>query len=303
MSVVGRRIPRSHPTRCLAGRCLRKTDGCLRHVLIYSHKTLEHSFYASNQTSFFNFFSYCKLNEIKFIRFFASFRSQRIWNRQLIYCFFACILCTVAEWIKIWNSTIVSRLMALFRKKTSDVRTVGKATGILTGCFPNARLERYSRRDQTVRFAYVTSLQVERKQTHILCKRKTSPTCKLRQRATKCCHCEIIVIVWTVYASLSATPPTPLLPLPFSSNRRGTQGFASTTESAKCMKYINCNRSTPSHIWIANCRKGTSSVIEEYQDGENSCCEFFGTVPLLQFAIHLSFQRYEWWVFCCKACL
>jgi hypothetical protein len=30
-----------------------------------------------------------------------------------------------------------------------------------------------------------------------------------------------------------------------------------------------------------------SSVTEEYQDGENSYCEFFGLVPFLQLAIHI----------------
>jgi hypothetical protein len=30
-----------------------------------------------------------------------------------------------------------------------------------------------------------------------------------------------------------------------------------------------------------------TSVTEEYQDGENSYCEFFGLVPFLQLAIHI----------------
>jgi hypothetical protein len=56
---------------------------------------------------------------------------------------------------------------------------------------------------------------------------------------------------------------------------------------------------------IANCRKGTSqknsqyhfspfwysSVTEEYQDGENSYCEFFGLVPFLQLAIQMATGR------------
>jgi hypothetical protein len=65
-----------------------------------------------------------------------------------------------------------------------------------------------------VRFAYVASLRVEGKQTHILCKPKTLPTQELRQRATKYSRWEIMKKVWAVYASLSATPPTPLTPLP-----------------------------------------------------------------------------------------
>jgi hypothetical protein len=71
-------------------------------------------------------------------------------------------------------------------------------------------------RDQTVHFAYVTSSRVEGKQTHILCKPKTLPTEELRQRDTKYCRWEIMFLVWTVYASLSATPPTPFDPIPFS---------------------------------------------------------------------------------------
>jgi hypothetical protein len=36
-----------------------------------------------------------------------------------------------------------------------------------------------------------------------------------------------------------------------------------------------------------DCRKGT----EEYQDGKNSYCEFFGLVPFLQLAIHIVYTR------------
>jgi hypothetical protein len=77
-----------------------------------------------------------------------------------------------------------------------------------------------------VRFAYVTSLQAEGKQTHILCEPKTLLTWELRQRATNYCRWEIMFIVWTVYASFSATP---LIHLPFTSNGRGTHRFVPTT--------------------------------------------------------------------------
>jgi hypothetical protein len=80
-----------------------------------------------------------------------------------------------------------------------------------------------------MRFAYVISLRVEGKQTPILCKPKTLQTQKLRQRATKYCRWEIMFIVWTVYASLSAVSPSPLIPLPSTSNGRGTHSFAPTT--------------------------------------------------------------------------
>jgi hypothetical protein len=90
-------------------------------------------------------------------------------------------------------------------------------------------IQMYSTRDQTVRFAYVTNLRVEGKQTHILCKPKTLPTYELRQRDTKYCRWEIMFIEWTLYTPLPATPPTPLIPFPFSSNGRGTHRFAPTT--------------------------------------------------------------------------
>jgi hypothetical protein len=78
-------------------------------------------------------------------------------------------------------------------------------------------------------FAYVTSLRVEGKQTHTLCKPNTLTTYELRQRATKYCRWEIMFIVWTVYVYLPANPPTPLIPLPVTSNGRETRIFAPTT--------------------------------------------------------------------------
>jgi hypothetical protein len=65
----------------------------------------------------------------------------------------------------------------------------------------------YSNRDQTVRFVYVSSLRVEGRQTNILCKPKTLTTYELRQRATKYCRWEIMFVIRTVFALLSATPP------------------------------------------------------------------------------------------------
>jgi hypothetical protein len=37
--------------------------------------------------------------------------------------------------------------------------------------------------------------------------------------------------------------------------------------------------------------ENTSSVTEEYQDGENSYCEFFGLIPFLQLAIQMCSLR------------
>jgi hypothetical protein len=82
----------------------------------------------------------------------------------------------------------------------------------------------YSSRDQTVRFAYITCLWVEVKQVHIIHKPK-----HLRQWTTKYFHWEIMLIVWTVYASLPATAPTPLTPFPLTSDGCGMHGFILTT--------------------------------------------------------------------------
>jgi hypothetical protein len=66
----------------------------------------------------------------------------------------------------------------------------------------------YCTQDQTVHFAYITSLWVEVKQTHILCKPKTLSTQEMRQQVTKYCCWEMMFMVWTVYASyLLPHPP------------------------------------------------------------------------------------------------
>jgi hypothetical protein len=75
-------------------------------------------------------------------------------------------------------------------------------------------------------FTHVTSFMVEGTQTYILRKPKISPIYELRQRTTKYSQWEIMFIMWTVNASVPATPPAPLIILPFSSNGRGTHGFA-----------------------------------------------------------------------------
>jgi hypothetical protein len=73
----------------------------------------------------------------------------------------------------------------------------------------------YCGRSEAVSFAYVTSLWVEGNQMHMLCKPKTLSIQELRRPATNYCRWEIMFIVWTVYTSSSAAPPTPLIPLPF----------------------------------------------------------------------------------------
>jgi hypothetical protein len=96
----------------------------------------------------------------------------------------------------------------------------------------------YSTRDKTLRFAYVTSLLIEGNETHVglLRNPKTLPRQELRQRATKYCRWETMFIVWTIYSSLLATPPTRLIPLPFISNGRLTHRFAPTTPT--CMETL-----------------------------------------------------------------
>jgi hypothetical protein len=86
----------------------------------------------------------------------------------------------------------------------------------------------YSTRDQTVRFACVTKLRAEGKQTHVLYKAKTLET-QDRQRATERCPCEILFRVRVVHAFLSAAIPTSLAPMSFASTGRRTHRFVPTT--------------------------------------------------------------------------
>jgi hypothetical protein len=84
---------------------------------------------------------------------------------------------------------------------------------------------KYCSRGESVRFAYVTSLRVEGKEMHILCKANILPTQEMRQRAPLGNN----VFVWSVDDSLSAIPPTPLIPVPFTSNGSQAHRFAPTT--------------------------------------------------------------------------
>jgi hypothetical protein len=68
----------------------------------------------------------------------------------------------------------------------------------------------------------------EKKRIHYANK-KTLPAQEMRQRATKYCCWEIMLIVWTVYASLSATTPTPLNSLSFTSDGSRPHRLAPTT--------------------------------------------------------------------------
>jgi hypothetical protein len=63
-------------------------------------------------------------------------------------------------------------------------------------CF-QGKVPQFSTRDQTVRFACVTSLWVEGKQPHILCKPQTLSTQDPRQRAAKYCRWKKMCFVWT----------------------------------------------------------------------------------------------------------
>jgi hypothetical protein len=80
-----------------------------------------------------------------------------------------------------------------------------------------------------VRFAYVTSVCVEEKQTHIQCKPKALPMQELRQRATMYCHWEIMD-----RCHLICFPPPPPITLQFAYNGRGTHRFAPTTVRLGC---------------------------------------------------------------------
>jgi hypothetical protein len=104
-------------------------------------------------------------------------------------------------------------------------RVIADGTEVL----PCEEMHSYCARVQIVRFAYVTSLWVEGKQTHVLCKLKTLLKQETRQRAAKNRRREIMLREWTVCASLSAAPPTPLFPCLFLSNGPQSHRFAPTT--------------------------------------------------------------------------
>lgn len=76
----------------------------------------------------------------------------------------------------------------------------------------------YSGQDQTVHFAHITSLWTE-------VKPRALQTQEVSHQAMKYCHWEIMFIVLTVYNFLSDTPPIPLIPLPYTSNKHEMQGF------------------------------------------------------------------------------
>jgi hypothetical protein len=82
-----------------------------------------------------------------------------------------------------------------------------------------------------VRFAYVTSFRVEGEQTQARCVWIEGVTgIETETAATKYCRWGVMFIVCTVYVLLAALP-APLIPLPFTSNGRGTHRFAPTTDT------------------------------------------------------------------------
>lgn len=82
----------------------------------------------------------------------------------------------------------------------------------------NYHLANYRSRDQTQRSAYVTSFLAEGNQSQVTCTPNTLPT--------KYSLCQIMFIVRTVYASLSAPPRTALSPLNVASTGFRAQRFA-----------------------------------------------------------------------------
>jgi hypothetical protein len=102
----------------------------------------------------------------------------------------------------------------------------------------------YNSQDETVRFAYVTNLRIEGKQTHILCNPNTLPIQEPRQRATKYCSWEIMFIVWAIYASLPATPSAPLITVPFYFQRTWNTEFRPDycNRSRRCIHSMWCEQ-------------------------------------------------------------
>jgi hypothetical protein len=96
----------------------------------------------------------------------------------------------------------------------------------------------------------------------------------MRQRATKYCRWEIMFIVWTVYVSLSAAPPTPLIPMPFTSNGPQTHRFAPTTVQALkipsfSLDDVALNGESAKHALVflygTQARKQTTSIFRLYE--------------------------------------
>jgi hypothetical protein len=118
-----------------------------------------------------------------------------------------------------------------------------------------------SDRDQTVRFAYVTSFRLEGKQTHMLCEPKTLPTKELGQRATKYCRWEIMFYSSDSICFLICYPSYSSDNLAFFfSNVRGTHRFVLITVHGGLLGwcavwYFGCfltlrrNTSPPSSGW------------------------------------------------------
>lgn len=101
---------------------------------------------------------------------------------------------------------------------------------------------------------------------YVLCKPKTLRTQELRQRAAKYCCLEIMFIAWAVHATLTAAPPTPLIPLPFASNKcrmhRFVQAIVRTyycivkAQSAVGMSTSDVNRLRQPRYFTRNKRVG-----------------------------------------------
>jgi hypothetical protein len=100
---------------------------------------------------------------------------------------------------------------------------------ITVACCRSEYVEKYSSRDQTVRFAYVTSLLVEGKANAYTKSIKDIADIGTETESYKVLPWEIMFIVWTVYAPYMLTLPTPLITLPFNSNGRGTHRSVPTT--------------------------------------------------------------------------
>jgi hypothetical protein len=147
-------------------------------------------------------------------------------------------------------------LSGIARPPCSDLRKWGFSINVIFDCTLFLQSLMCITRDQTVHFAYVTSSWIEGKQMHLLCKPNTLPSQEVRQRAMKYCHWKIMLKVWRVCASLSATPSIPLIPLPFTSSRRRAHRFTLTTVNHFVVTlllntYGGCNMSHRLCCWPA----------------------------------------------------
>jgi hypothetical protein len=126
----------------------------------------------------------------------------------------------------------------------------------------------YCSRGESVRFAYVTNLRITGKKSIYYVNQGHNRHRKWDSELQNTASEKKMFTVRTVYASLSATPPNPLIHLPFTSDGCRTHRFASTTA---------CSFRT----WLKSCTrfKRVIRFVDTLQR-QNTIIHFVNPVPL-----------------------